>query len=344
MPTSGTTGPPKRIPVRVAQLEAALANASQFRGGRREPEAALSLAVAILYAPLVHLGGIWGLISSVAEGRRICLLERFTVEAWRDAVVRHRPAAASLVPAALRMLLDADVPKQDLASLRAVVSGTAPVPPETAAAFEARFGIPVLVTYGATEFAGGVASWTLRDWKEWSERKRGSVGRAHPGCELRVVELDGGGVLAAGERGLLEVRSAQLGEGSEAWVRTTDLASLDAEGFLWIHGRADSVIIRGGFKISPPEVERVLAAYPGVREAAVVGLPDERLGQVPVAAVELEPGAAPVDPEALRSFARERLAPYQVPARVLVVAALPRTLALKVSEPQVRQLFALDAP
>lgn len=339
MVTSGTTGPPKRIPVHTAQLEAALANATRLRPERRRAGPALSGAVAILYLPLVHISGVWGLLTSLVEGRRICLLERFSVEAWRDAVVRHRPAAAGLVPAALRMVLEADLPREDLVSLRAVVAGTAPLPPETAAAFEARYGIPVLATYGATEFAGGVASWTLGDWRTWGEAKRGSVGRAHPGCELRIADPGSGEPLPPGRVGLLEVRSAQLGPGT-AWVRTADQASLDADGFLWIHGRADGAIVRGGFKVSPAEVERVLAGHPAVREAAVVGLPDPRLGQLPVAAVELHPGAPPVDGEALRRFARERLAPYQVPARVLVVASLPRTAALKVSQPDVRALFA----
>jgi acyl-coenzyme A synthetase/AMP-(fatty) acid ligase len=152
------------------------------------------------------------------------------------------------------------------------------------------------------------------------------------------VDPQDGRVLSPGERGLLEVRSSQLGRGSD-WVRTTDLAEIDADGFLWIRGRADDAILRGGFKISPAEVARALELHPAVREAAVVGLPDERLGQVPVAAVELEPEAAPVSGEALREFARAHLTPYQVPVEIRIVEALPRTPSLKVSQPGVRALF-----
>jgi acyl-CoA synthetase (AMP-forming)/AMP-acid ligase II len=339
MLTSGTTGPPKRVELRYRSLEKSLLGASHYESGKREADApVLRKGVAIVAAPLVHVSGLWRTIQALVDGRRIALLERFSVEAWRDAVRRHRPKVSSLVPAALRMVLDADLPREDLASLRAVTSGTAALPPETAVAFEQKYGIPVLTLYGATEFAGGVAGWTLEDHAKWAESKRGSAGRAHPGCELRVVSLEDGRVLPTGETGLLQVRSAQLGA-EAGWVGTTDLARLDADGFLWIQGRADNAIIRGGFKVAPAEVAEVLERHPAVRQASVVGLPDARLGAVPVAAVELEDGAPPLEDEELRRFARQHLASYQVPAQIRIVAALPRTPSLKVSEPGVRSLF-----
>src|SRR5262249_36967794 len=160
----------------------------------------------------------------------------------------HRPATASLVPAALRMVLEADIDPADLASVRSVVSGTAPLSPDDADAFMAKYGIPVLGSYAATEFGGGVAGWNLADHRPFWAVKRGSVGRAHAGWELRVVAPADDRVLGVDEEGLLEVKAAQLGEGS-SWIRTTDLARIDADGFLWILGRADRVIIRGGFKV-----------------------------------------------------------------------------------------------
>jgi long-chain acyl-CoA synthetase len=339
MLTSGTTGPPKRIALRYQSLEQSLLGAAHYESRKGEADGpVLKKGVAIVAAPLVHVSGMWRTIQALVDGRRISLLERFTVEGWLDVVRRHRPKVSSLVPAALRMVLDADLPKEDLASLRAVTSATAPLPPETAIAFEEKYGIPVLTLYGATEFAGGVAGWTLKDHQKWARAKRGSVGRVHPGCELRIVSPEDGSVLAAGETGLLEVRSAQLGT-EAGWVRTTDLAELDADGFLWIRGRMDNAIIRGGFKIAPAEVVEVLERHPAVHEASVVGIADERLGALPVAAVELESGVPPVDGEELRSFARQHLAKYQVPARILVVEELPRTPSLKVSEPAVRALF-----
>jgi acyl-CoA synthetase (AMP-forming)/AMP-acid ligase II len=338
MLTSGTTGTPKRVQLGYAALEQSLLGSSEHYEKKSEEGAPrLRQGVAIINAPLVHVGGLWRTLQCMADGRPIALLERFRVEPWLELVRRHKPKTVSLVPAALKMVLDADVDPADLASLRSVVSGTAPLPPEYADAFETRYGIPVLTTYGATEFAGGVAGWSLADRREWGERKRGSVGRVHPGCELRVVDARSGEPLPPGSEGLLEVRSAQLGRGS-GWIRTTDLAALDADGFLFIRGRADSAIIRGGFKVLPGEVAAVLESHPAVREAAVIGLPDARLGQVPVAAVELCEGAR-LDAETLRAFARDHLAAYQVPARIRIVPSLPRTPSLKVSQPGVRELF-----
>jgi acyl-CoA synthetase (AMP-forming)/AMP-acid ligase II len=338
MLTSGTTGAPKRVQLGYAALEQSLLGSGEHyekRSGDARPR--LREGVAIVNAPLVHVGGLWRTLQCIADGRPIALLERFRVEPWLDLVRRHKPRTVSLVPAALKMVLDADLDPADLASLKSVVSGTAPLPPEHADAFEAKYGIPVLTTYGATEFAGGVAGWSLADRREWGARKRGSVGRAHPGCELRVVDPQTGAARPPGAEGLLEVRSAQLGKGSD-WVRTTDLAVLDADGFLYIRGRADSAIIRGGFKVLPAEVAAVLESHPAVREAAVVALPDPRLGQVPVAAVELREGHS-LEAETLRAFARDHLAAYQVPAQIRIVASLPRTPSMKVSQPEVRELF-----
>ncbi|MBY0401162.1 fatty acid--CoA ligase family protein, partial [Myxococcota bacterium] len=161
---------------------------------------------------------------------------------------------------------------------------------------------------------------------------------AHPGCALQVVDPERGSPLGPGEEGLLEVRSAQLGRGS-GWVRTTDRAVLDADGFLFIRGRADSAIVRGGFKIHPDEVIKVLEEHPAVFEATVIGLPDARLGQIPVAAVTLRPGLPAPDEAALREHARQHLARYQVPAQIRIVEQLPRTPSMKVSLPGVAALF-----
>src|SRR5262249_5628304 len=149
----------------------------------------------------------------------------------------------------LRMVLEADVDPADLSSLRSIVSGTAPLDPDDADAFLARYGVPVLIAYAATEFGGGVAGWNVEDHHRFWATKRGSVGRADADSELRVVDAGTSAVLPAGAEGLLEVRAGQLA--SADWVRTTDLARMDDDGFLWILGRADRAIIRGGFKVLP---------------------------------------------------------------------------------------------
>src|SRR5439155_3294646 len=132
------------------------------------------------------------------------LLERFSVAEWVKAIKEHKPALAGLPPAAIRSALDSDISREDLASVRALNAGTSPVPAELVEAFLDRFGIPILVVYGATEFSGAVAGWNLKDFRSrWTE-KRGSVGRAFPGVQLRVVD-DAGTELSPGSSGRLQI-------------------------------------------------------------------------------------------------------------------------------------------
>jgi acyl-CoA synthetase (AMP-forming)/AMP-acid ligase II len=333
MLTSGTTGPPKRVDLSYRMLERVLVGAKHYESNRDET-IRLRRGVAIVNSPLVHLGGLFRVLQCVSDGRSFCLLERFTVDAWSDAVRRHRPATASLVPTALRMVLDADLHPDDLSSIRSVVSGTAPLDPDDADAFTAKYGIPVLVTYAATEFGGSVAGWNLDDHKNFWAAKRGSVGRAHAGCALRVVEAESGLPVAPGVEGLLEVQARQLG--NDTWVRTTDLARLDADGFLFILGRADQAIIRGGFKVRPDDIKAALERHAAVRGAAVVSRADRRLGAVPVAVVELRPGMDPVSTEDLLSYLTGVLARYELPTEIHRMATLPRTESGKVD------LFAVN--
>jgi acyl-coenzyme A synthetase/AMP-(fatty) acid ligase len=244
------------------------------------------------------------------------------------------------------MVLQAQVPVETFQSVRAVGSGTAPLPPELAEEFEDRYGVPVLGTYGATEFAGAITRWTLKDKRQWGKSKRGSAGRAHRGIELRIVDPDSGAPLAPGEVGLLEARGGQLPGTDNAWLRTTDLAAIDDDGFLFIHGRADDAINRGGFKIPPSVIEEALRAHPAVDEAAVVALPDARLGEVPAVAVTLLPvhegGPARVTEAELMEYLAGRLTRYQRPVSLKVVDQLPRTPSLKISRPLVRERYFSD--
>jgi long-chain acyl-CoA synthetase len=328
MLTSGTTGAPKRIPLTRAQLEASLASALQHNEraeARTKPP--LSGSVGLVTLPIVHIGGLWSLLQSLVAARPIAMLDRFTVPGWHAAVKEHRPAVAGLPPAAMRSVLDSDIPREDLASIRAINAGTSHVDPELVDAFYERYGIPILIVYGATEFSGAVAGWTVKDFHtRWTDKK-GSVGRAFPGVGLQIIG-DNGDVLGADQIGRLQVSSPQVGP-AESWVTTSDLAHVDSDGFLYIDGRADDVIVRGGFKVAPETVVRALRAHPAVADAAVAPIPDRRLGQIPVAAVELRTGTH-ADGDTLRQHCRATLTPYEVPAQVFVVDALPRGAALKV--------------
>jgi long-chain acyl-CoA synthetase len=327
MLTSGTTGPPKRIDLTYDMLARSVITS--------QAPTEMRTGVAIINAPLVHIGGVYRVLQCVCEARPFVLLDRFELKQWADAVRRHRPRAVSLVPAALRTVLHSDLTRDDLASIRAVTSGTAPLSAEDADAFTEKFGIPVLTSYAATEFGGGVAGWTLADYQKYWQAKRGSVGRPSLGAQLRVVD-DDGTLLGPDQIGLLEVKPGQLGPSAE-WMRTTDMARLDEDGFLWILGRADQAIIRGGFKVMPDDVRTALESHPAVRGAAVVGRPDDRLGETPVAMVELR---ASTDAAALIEFLRTRVARYEIPTDVAIVDQIPRTPSGKADLGAVRQFFS----
>jgi long-chain acyl-CoA synthetase len=340
MSTSGTTGPPKRIFLTYSDLERSMSSTGlQIRGGTRSGRNRNPGPV-IVANPLAHISGSWYVVQAVLEKRHIVLLDRFETTRWAAAVREFNPRVASLPPTAMRMVIDADIPKKDLESLRAVTSGTAPLPRDLQRTFEERYSIPVLPQYGATEFAGPVVGWSLADHGQYREQKRGSVGRAYPGVAIRVVDERTLQDVPPDQVGLLEVRKTEeSGEGS-SWVRTTDLASLDDDGFLWIRGRADDAINRGGFKFSARQVAEVLERHPAVEEATVVGVADTRLGETPAAAIVLrDADASTFDSASLLAWSRQSLKPYEVPAQILIVDQLPRTSSGKVSAHQVRALF-----
>lgn len=333
MLTSGTTGPPKRVELSYDMLAHSVIG-PQFTTSPAPAEVRRS--VAIVSSPLVHIGGVFRVLDSVVEARPFVLLERFELERWAEAVRKHRPRTVSLVPAALRMVLHSDLRRDDLRSIRAVACGTAPLSADDADAFTEKYGIPVLTSYAATEFGGGVAGWTLTDHQKYWRAKRGSVGRPNPGAQLRVVD-DDGRPLTPNQTGILEVKPPQQGPAAD-WMRTTDMARIDEDGFLWIIARADQAIIRGGFKVLPDDVRTALESHPAVAAAAVVGQLDERLGETPVAMVELrEPGS--VDAAVLVGHLRTRLARYEIPVGIAIVDALPRTPSGKPDLSAVRGFF-----
>ncbi|MDO9363481.1 MAG: AMP-binding protein [Sphingopyxis sp.] len=339
MLTSGTTGAPKRVPLSRDSFDASFRGFTRYERGRSfDDPPKLNSGCTMIVNPLTHIGGIYGCIGALAAGRKIALLEKFSVEDWVSAVKRNRPAVAPAVPSAVRMLLDADVDPADLSSLRSIISGTAPLSPDLVDAFLAKYDVPICGNYGATEFAGAIAGWTIDDFRaRWAE-KRGAVGRVHADIEARVVDPETGAPLPSGDEGLLELKGKQLGNDLQ-WLRTTDRAVLDADRFLFIRGRADNAIIRGGFKIHPDDVVLALNDHPAVRESAVVGIADERLGSVPAAAIILKDGAAEPAESDLKAWLKERLIAYQVPVHIRIVPDFPRTPSMKPSAPGLRALF-----
>ncbi|MGE5696815.1 MAG: ANL family adenylate-forming protein [Candidatus Sericytochromatia bacterium] len=328
--TSGTTGPPKRIPVKTHVLHHTMLSMTvgQNPCPGDPPE--------LVYWPFGSIG-VCQLLTGPFVGKRTVLLEKFTVDDWVRAVKTYRLKRNGVQPAILRMLLDADVAKEDLASLEYLAGGSAPLEPQLRDEFEDRYGIPLLWAYGATEFAGSACAWTPALYREFGDTKRDSVGKPLPGVQVRVVDPDTGDDLETGRIGALEARIEAIGP---EWIHTTDLASVDADGFVSIHGRGDGAIIRGGFKILPETVRRVLLGHPAVRDACVVGVPDRRLGEVPFAAVELRPGSQSPAESELRDWVRAALPSHHVPVAVAVVDELPRNAAMKVRPGDVAALYA----
>ncbi|HET8882096.1 MAG TPA: fatty acid--CoA ligase family protein [Solimonas sp.] len=325
--TSGTTGPPKPFTVDYALI------ARHHIGTVSD----LSQATpSLLCFPLGNITGIYSTLPPMIKGQRVVLLDRFSVVGWHDYVKRFRPAHGGLPPAGVQMVLDANIPREDLASLRGLGTGAAPLDPAVQRAFEERYGIPILLSYGATEFGGPVTAMTADLHAQWGEAKFGSVGRALPGAQLRVIDADTGAVLPPGREGVLEVVSPRIGP---HWIRTSDIAVIDEDGFVFHRGRADGAIMRGGFKVLPETIERALLLHPAVSVAAATGVADRRLGQVPGVAVQLKPGAVPPTVEQLETHLRAQLPATHIPTVWRFVDELPRTPSFKVDRPALRRLL-----
>ncbi len=323
--SSGTTGPPKRSPQTMAGvLNSLKVGQHRERGVPGEP-LRIKASPAIIFKSLAH-AGIGSVMLALYAARPILLQEKFDVEATMAAVAKHRPKVLQLVPTMIKMIMLGEVPASALSSLIAVRSGTAPLDPQLQKAFEAKYGIPILIDYGATEF-GGVTAWTLADHRKFACKKPGSVGRVVQGAQIRIRDPQTGRLIEDGKTGLLEVYVERR---TDDWVSTNDLAEIDFDGFLYIRGRADDAIIRGGFKVLPNEIENVLRQHPDVQDAAVIGVPDARLGQVPVAVIEIQNGRQAPDEDELRALAKEHLAPYQMPVSFKFIENLPRTTSMKV--------------
>jgi acyl-coenzyme A synthetase/AMP-(fatty) acid ligase len=232
-----------------------------------------------------------------------------------------------------------DAAVTDLSPLRIVRSITAPLSPVQAGRFRDRFGVLVLNSYGQTELGGEVVGWSAADAREWGETKLGSVGRPLPGIDVTIVDDEV--MVRTPTTAARKIDPAFFDRlTDEGWFHTGDLGWFDDDGFLWLDGRVSDMINRGGLKVFPGAVEDVLVAAHGVREAAVVGVADERLGEVPWAFVVRIDDS--VSEDGLAAWCRERLSPYRVPTRIVFIDQLPRNDVGKVVK---RELAAMaEAP
>lgn len=328
--TSGTTGAPKTFPMSYELIaRSMLAEAVMAPNSGDKPSS-------LLYFPLGNISGVYNFVATVKTLNASVMLEKFTIEGWAEFVRTYRPESISMPPAGVRMALDANIPKEDLSSLKYIGSGAAPIDPAAHREFEAKYGVLVLTSYGATEFGGPVTFMTVEDRKKWGSEKIDSAGRAWAGSKIRVIDPDTGEEVPPDALGVLEVSAPRVGP---EWIRTTDLGRVDTDGFVYLCGRTDGAINRGGFKIIPTVVEQALAAHPAIAAACVVGVPDSRLGEAPAAMVELRPGAAPPSAEELERHVRANVPATFVPVLFEIVSELPRTPSMKVAVSEIRKIL-----
>ncbi len=358
--TSGTTAEPKAIVHTHRRLvDAARTTASAYA---RDPSFRPRVAPgerppSVSFNPFGHMAGLGRMIFRLYVGRAILLVPKFEVAVMRDLAARYPLDTLQLTPAMVHALAytDEDI---TLGALRYVTSGTAPLPMATREAFERRYGVPVLQAYGSTE--GGITALERYEDALAGRRGPGSVGRVPDGCPLRIVGADGAEV-APGEEGEILGRPARAGRyltdagteplpvDADGWYHTGDVGRLDEHGILYVTGRLKEMMIVGGFNVFPAEVEDALRQSPLVRDAVVVALPDDRLGEVPVAGIVWSGGtggtagagdggatgagdggagaspAADARVAALEAECRARLAPYKVPREWFTLDAVPLT-------------------
>jgi acyl-CoA synthetase (AMP-forming)/AMP-acid ligase II len=315
--TSGTTGAPKAVPYRQGRL----AERTRVNVGL------CSLAPGDVYAtasPFHHIAGFGNYAVALAAGAAVAPVPRFTVDAWR-ALAGLGVTHALSVPTVLDLLLDAGV--LGFPTLRVLQYGGSQIHPDTLRRTLAAVpGVSLVNIYGQTE-GSPITCLTAEDHRRIAAEGRtdllGSVGRAAPGVELRVADEEGGhGEVMARARHLFRIDD-------DGWLRTGDVGRLDAEGYLFLVGRKGDRIVRGGENVHPLEVEQALEEHAAVREAAVVGVPDRRWGEVVRAVVVPVDPASPPDPDELQTHARTRLAGFKVPTEWVLAGALPRNAAGK---------------
>lgn len=333
MLSSGTTGKPKPIRFPYRLLTRAVESSAKGRSDTA------GLAPDIFIWPFGGIGGVAALTADVYQGRHITLMDKFNVDQWVAAVKKRRPHYVSATTTILRSIYDANVAPEDISSIKHYWGGSMHLPADFQEAFEARYHADIIWALGATEFCGTILAWTPELKKRFGKLKRGAVGKPFGDAQVRVVDPQTGLPLPAGEVGYIEALVPSV---SPEWMRSTDLAVVDEDGFFFHRGRGDGAIVRGGFKILPEKLVDALCLHPGVLDAAVVAADDDRLGQVPVAYVELTSDAGTVSEDELTAHMALHVAKTQMPVRIVVLDRLPRTGSLKVSLGSLRERAAGD--
>lgn len=353
MYTSGTTALPKAVMLTYNDFTAYVCSNVELADGTPR-------GTGLLCVPLYHIAGATNIMSSLFTGRRLVLLRQFDAPAWLEAVERERVTHAFLVPTMVKQLIDYPAfAKYDLSSLENLSYGGAAMPfPVVRRAIEM---FPKTVgfvnAFGQTETTSTLTVLGPDDHRldgtphevELRLKRLKSIGRPLPDVELKVVDEEGR-ELPIGQVGELWVRTARVMKGygaadgttsplQDGWLPTRDMGWLDEDGYIFLAGRKDDMIIRGGENIAPAEVEAVLYSHPAIDEAAVIGLPDVEWGQRVAAVVVPRPGATLTADEVME-FCRQRLASFKKPEVVQFAEALPKNQMGKVLKKDLRSQLA----
>jgi acyl-CoA synthetase (AMP-forming)/AMP-acid ligase II len=354
MYTAGTTGRPKGVPLKhSAFVSYVLENVDPASPDIEERN--------LLTVPLYHVAGIQAMLAAIYGGRTLLMMRQFEVKEWLEAIQREKATRAMLVPTMLKRVIDdPDFSKYNLSSLKIITYGAAPMPFEVInKAIKTMPRVKFINAFGQTETASTITALGPEDHRiegteEEKERKlkrlTSSIGKPLPDVEVKIVDEEGkalpslevGEIWARGPRIMTgywrdEQKTSQVMT-QDGWLRTGDMGWMDEEGYIYLAGRGDDMIIRGGENISPEEVENILHSHPKVEEAAVIGVPDPEWGQEPRAVVVLKRGKDATSEEIIE-YCRSRLSGFKRPRSVVFIDSLPRNPMGKVLRKKLREEY-----
>jgi acyl-CoA synthetase (AMP-forming)/AMP-acid ligase II len=354
MYTAGTTGRPKGVPLRhSAFVSYVLENVEPASPDIEERN--------LLTVPLYHVAGIQAMLAAIYGGRTLVMMRQFEVKEWLEAIQKEKATRAMLVPTMLKRVIDdPDFSRYNLSSLKVVTYGAAPMPFEVIdRAIKMMPWVKYINAFGQTETASTITSLgpedhNIKGTEEEKQKKlkrlSSSIGRPLPDVEVKIVDGEGkalsslevGEIWARGPRIMTgywrdEQKTSQVMT-QDGWLRTGDMGWMDEEGYIYLAGRGDDMIIRGGENISPEEVENVLHSHPKVEEAAVIGVPDPEWGQEPRAVIVLKKGKAATSEEIIE-YCRSKLSGFKRPRSVVFLDSLPRNPMGKVLRKKLREEY-----
>jgi len=353
MYTAGTTGSPKGVMLSHSSFSIyVLENVTPADPVAEESN--------ILTVPLYHVAGIQAMMAAIYGGRTLVMERQFEAKEWMKLVEKEQVSRAMMVPTMLKQLIDnPEFNTFDLTSLKVITYGAAPMPLEVIKkAVELFPGVSFINAFGQTETASTITTVPPEDHdlsgteeeKAKKLKRLASIGKPMADVEMKVID-DNGNDLPRGEVGEIVARGPRVMTGywkdeektdktidEEGWVHTGDIGYIDEDGYFFLSGRATDMIIRAGENISPEEVEAVLQTYHKIEEVAVIGIPDEEWGEVPMCLAVIKSGET-CTPEELMEFCRANLASFKRPRSVVFVDELPRNPMGKILKKQLREQY-----